>query len=286
MSSPVYSSLPPYIGGSGGSDSGVFLRAKSRTQSLFATRRPWSELLSHPSSYSIPRSFSDFASRIKRSLAYFRVNYAMVVLLILFLSLLYHPISLIVFIAIFVLWFLLYFFRDEPVVVFNRMVDDRWVLIGLWIVTVAGLVLTRVWLNVLVSVSIGAAAVVLHATFRSTEDLFLDEDEVSDGGLSSVVRFWRNWNWYFWGIFVAEFRMVEMRYVLFEVQKHFHFGLKKILVQFDSVYWILVSEIQFYENFFFFFLGCFLFSNHEQTFLAYMNKFDAWMALFCFLFYL
>lgn len=186
MSSPGYSSLPPYIGGSGG-DSGVFLRAKSRAQSFYATRRPWSELFAHPSSYSIPHSFSDLASRLKRSLTYFRVNYAMFALLILFLSLLYHPISLIVFIVIFVFWFLLYFFRDEPLVVFHRMVDDRWVLIGLWIVTVVGLVLTRVWLNVLVSILIGAAAVLLHATFRVTEDLFLDEDEVSEGGLSSVV---------------------------------------------------------------------------------------------------
>ncbi|KAL8548084.1 hypothetical protein ACS0TY_007414 [Phlomoides rotata] len=186
MSSPGYSSLPPYIGGSGG-ESGVFLRAKSRTQSLFATRRPWSELMAHPSSYSLPHSFSDLSSRIRRNLTYFRVNYAMFALLILFLSLLYHPISMIVFIVIFVFWFLLYFFRDEPVVVFHRIVDDRWVLIGLWIVTVVGLILTNVWLNVLVSVLIGAAVVMLHATFRVTEDLFLDEDEISDSGLSSVV---------------------------------------------------------------------------------------------------
>lgn len=190
MSSPAaYSSLPPYTGG----DTGMLLRVKSRTQSIYATRRQWRELLAHPSSYAIPQGFADLSTRLKRNLSYFRVNYAMIVLLLLFLSLLYHPISMIVFIVIFVFWFLLYFFRDEPVVLFNRVVDDRIVLAALGIVTVVSLVLTRVWLNVLVSISIGAAAVVLHAAFRMTEDLFLDEDEwgggsgSGSGGLSSVV---------------------------------------------------------------------------------------------------
>ncbi|KAL7113027.1 hypothetical protein ACP275_04G037500 [Erythranthe tilingii] len=67
------------------------------------------------------------------------------------------------------------------------MVDDRVVMVGLGIVTLGSLLLTRVWLNVLVSFSIGTAAVVLHATFRVTEDLFLDEDEIAYGGLQSVV---------------------------------------------------------------------------------------------------
>ncbi|XP_051142931.1 PRA1 family protein E-like [Andrographis paniculata] len=162
----------------------AFIRGKPRQ---FATRRPWRELFGSGASYSVPYSYTEFQSRLNCNLKHFRVNYAMIALLVLFLSLVYHPISMIVFILISVLWLLLYFSRTEPIVVLNFSVDDRVVMIGLGLVTIAILAVTGVWLNVLVSVLISAAVIGLHAAFRVSEDMFLGEDEAADGGLVSVV---------------------------------------------------------------------------------------------------
>ncbi|KAK9067870.1 hypothetical protein SSX86_011981 [Deinandra increscens subsp. villosa] len=176
-------SIPPPT-----SPSTLFARARLHTENFVAKRRPWRHFFDY-SAVSRPISYEDAMARIRQNLNYFRVNYAMVMLLIIFLGLIYHPFSMIVFLAVFVLWFFLYFFRDprSPIMVFNRVIDDRVVLIGLSLLTVFALAFTNVGMNVLVSLIIVVAVVALHAAFRSPDDLFLDEQEAAEGGLLSVV---------------------------------------------------------------------------------------------------
>ncbi|XP_031473693.1 PRA1 family protein F3-like [Nymphaea colorata] len=165
---------------------GFLSRAKERGRSILATRRPWREMV-HLHALGIPSGFRDALARFRRNLGYFRVNYAIIVLIIVFLSLLWHPISLIVFLVMFVLWFFLYFFRDEPLVIFGRTIDDRIILITLSIITIIVLLLTHVTLNVVVSLAIGLAIIVLHGVFRKTDDLFVHEEETASLSPQPVV---------------------------------------------------------------------------------------------------
>ncbi|KAL8254428.1 hypothetical protein R6Q59_032649 [Mikania micrantha] len=164
-------------------------RARYHTEKFIAKRRPWREFFNH-TTITPPRSYDEGKRRIKQNLNYFRVNYAMVNLLILFLSLIFQPISMITFLIVFIGWFFLYFFRDpqNPVVIFSYVFDDRVVLMALSLLTLIALAFTDVEVILLVAVVVGAVVVVVHAGIRSTDDLFLDEQDPGNGDLISVVN--------------------------------------------------------------------------------------------------
>ncbi|KAL7162607.1 hypothetical protein ACSBR2_042987 [Camellia fascicularis] len=158
-------------------------RAKERLKSGLGARRPWKEMV-NLHSIGLPGGFGDAFSRIRTNLGYFRMNYAIIVLLILFLSLLWHPISLIVFIIMMAVWLFLYFLRDEPWVIFNRTIDDRIVMAVLSVLTIVFLLLTDATLNIVISLLIGVVVVLIHAVFRKTDDLFVDEES---GGATGAL---------------------------------------------------------------------------------------------------
>lgn len=181
--STINTDLPPPI-----TPNTLIARARYHTENFIAMRRPWREFFNY-TAVTRPLSYEEAIRRIKQNLNYFRVNYAMMILLILFLSLIYQPISMITFLIVFVGWFFLYFFRDplSPVVIFNHVFDDRVVLMALSLLTIFALACTDVGVILLVALGIGGVVVVVHAGIRSTKDLFLDEQDAGDGGLVSVV---------------------------------------------------------------------------------------------------
>jgi len=148
---------------------------------LETTRRPW-KLFFNFQSFNLPTNFNDAISRYKTNICFFEMNYTIILLIILFLSLLLHPTSLIVFLELMAAWLFLYFLRDEPFVVFGRLISDRVVVFPMLILTVVFILFTGTIFNIFVAVLM-CVVIVLHAAFRNTNDyciadLFIDEEDV------------------------------------------------------------------------------------------------------------
>ncbi|XP_064974372.1 PRA1 family protein B4-like [Musa acuminata AAA Group] len=167
----------------------LFLSRLSDSVSRFLSeRRPWSELADR-SAFSRPDTLADATSRLRKNLAYFRVNYAAVVAAVLALSLVTNPFSLLVLLALLAAWCLLYLFRpaDPPLVLFGRTFSDRETLGGLVLFSVLVVFLTSVGSIIISALVAGAAMVAAHGAFRVPEDLFLDEKET--GAATGLLSF-------------------------------------------------------------------------------------------------
>ncbi|CAH8316284.1 unnamed protein product [Eruca vesicaria subsp. sativa] len=170
-----YGAIPTSSHGSPVVDLDSISRVKQHIKDGLATRRPWRVMFDFHS-MTLPRSLSDAFSRIKNNLVYFQTNYAIVFLVVIFLSLIKHPTSLIVLTVLVFVWIFLYFLRDEPIKLFSYQVDDKYVLVCLSVVTIVLLFLTNATVNIAVALLVGAVLVLIHAVVRKTEDLFLDEE--------------------------------------------------------------------------------------------------------------
>ncbi|KAJ9559662.1 hypothetical protein OSB04_004822 [Centaurea solstitialis] len=149
---------------------------KQWTQTAFGTKRLWKQMF-NPQTFTFPRTFSDFISRIKSNFLYFRTNYILFTFIVLFLSLLWHPISLMT-LTIASYYFSTFLTRDEPVRICNCFsIDNRFSFAVLSVLTLVLMVLDEAVMNLLFSVSIGAAVAVVHMAVRKAEEEVCDFDE-------------------------------------------------------------------------------------------------------------
>ncbi|KAJ9160397.1 hypothetical protein P3X46_025802 [Hevea brasiliensis] len=151
-------------------------------------RRPWSELVDR-NSMARPDSLSEAASRIRKNLSYFKVNYITFLAIVLAFSLLSHPFSLLVLLCLLAAWIFLYLFRpsDQPVVIFSRTFSDRETLGVLVVLTIVVVFLTSVGSLLISALMVGLAIVCAHGAFRVPEDLFLDDQEPANAGFLSFL---------------------------------------------------------------------------------------------------
>lgn len=163
-------------------------RLSSSIRQGLSLRRPWSELLDR-SSFSRPDTLSEAASRVRKNFSYFRVNYVALLAAVLAFSLLSHPLSLLVLLALLAAWFFLYLFRpsDQPVVIFGRTFSDRETLGILVVSTIVVVFLTSVGSLLISALLVGLALVCTHGAFRIPEDLFLDDQEPANAGFLSFL---------------------------------------------------------------------------------------------------
>ncbi|CAL9099994.1 unnamed protein product [Musa acuminata var. zebrina] len=154
-------------------------RLSDSARRSLAHRRPWYELFDR-SAFARPDSLSDAASRLRKNLAYFRVNYLALLAAALALSLLSHPFSLLLLVALLAAWAFLYLFRPSdapPLILFRRSFSDREILAGLVLVTLLVVFLTSVGSLIVSALMVGAAVVCVHGALRVPEDLFLDDQD-------------------------------------------------------------------------------------------------------------
>lgn len=167
------------------SASGVVQRSIQNLYAFFNRCRPWPEFLSTANAFDLPASTSDVLIRLRRNSNYFAVNYSILISCCAAGSLLGTPILLVLVILLFALWLILYFFREDPIVIWGRHIGDQVVITALVIGSALILWITGVLNNLLIGVGVGISLSAVHGIFKNPEGLFLDEDDAVRNGLIS-----------------------------------------------------------------------------------------------------
>jgi len=152
-------------------------RAKELITLGLSSQRPWLELV-QCSAFSLPISFSVAIERIKSNIMIFRTNYIVIFIVSIFISMLWQPVHLSVFVILIVAWLYVYSRDNEPWVIFGSVIDDSTLVLVLLVLTIGIFLLTDVSRGIVIGVLAGLPVVLVHGMCRrNTEMLFVLEDD-------------------------------------------------------------------------------------------------------------
>lgn len=154
-------------------------KLQETAKSHLAQQRPWHELYDR-NTIGNPENYTEALNRVKKNAGYFRVNYAVVLLAAAALSMMMSPLSIVWLVALILMWGYVFMVRVEPIVVLGRMLNDGEKFVALCAISfLVAFGFTSVGYIVVSGLTIGLAAVILHAVFRIPDDLFLDDQDQS-----------------------------------------------------------------------------------------------------------
>ncbi|KAH7277218.1 hypothetical protein KP509_39G040500 [Ceratopteris richardii] len=165
---------------------GFLGRISENWQHAVSQSRPWRELVDR-TSFAKPDSLSDATGRIRKNVAYFRLNYAILFTAVLALTLISNPASLFLLCGLLAAWIFMYVLRTTPLVLFNRTFNEREVLVLMGLLSIIVVFMTNVGSVLITAAMLGAAIICVHAAFRVPDDFFLDEEVPASGGLLSFL---------------------------------------------------------------------------------------------------
>ncbi|CAN7108948.1 PRA1 family protein C [Brassica rapa] len=180
----TYGTIPSQANAS--SNQNMLGRAKGLISLGLSSRRPWLELVQW-SSLSLPTSFTVATERIKTNIMIFRTNYLVIFFVAIFISMLWQPVHLSVFVVLIIAWLYVYSRDNEPLVIFGSVIDDSALVLTLLVLTLCIILLTNVTGGILLGVLAGLPVVLVHGICRNTESLFVLEDDEEKVATMSVA---------------------------------------------------------------------------------------------------
>lgn len=161
---------------------------KQNAGQSFREAKPWSEVLDR-TAFAKPAGMAEATGRMRKNVAYFKVNYGIVAVSTTALVMVMNPWSLIVLAVLALLWGYAYVVRTTPLVLGGRELSDRekfMALSGTSLVVI--FFLTSVGATLFYALGLSMLLIGAHAAMRVPDDLFLDDvPETQQGGFLSLL---------------------------------------------------------------------------------------------------
>ena len=164
-------------------------KAKDVSSNLIKSSKPWTEFVDR-NSFSKPETFYGAVGRVRKNVAYFGINYLLLMLIVLVLFLIAQPSSIIWLLVLSSMWLCVMAVNPGPVTIGGRTFSQMEKLIGTSVFSVITIFYFSSVGSVLFYAALsGVGLIAIHGSLRTPENLFSDDSTTNSAGLPSGNSF-------------------------------------------------------------------------------------------------